>query len=83
MSCKSSEEIVSDKTLHLFSIVCASFELQFQTNKQTNKQTDKKNTYFFMVEFNLFLELYGTDYLLLKSKYLMVNVICQFLRYLM
>jgi hypothetical protein len=79
MSCKSSEEIVSDKTLHLFSIVCASFELQFQTNKQT----DKKNTYFFMVEFNLFLELYGTDYLLLKSKYLMVNVICQFLRYLM
>ena len=79
MSCKSSEEIVSDKTLHLFSIVCASFELQFQTNKQT----DEKNTYFFMVEFNLFLELYGTDYLLLKSKYLMVNVICQFLRYLM
>ena len=53
MSCKSSEEIVSDKTLHLFSIVGASFELQFQTNKQT----DKKNTYFFMVEFNLFLEL--------------------------
>ena len=78
MSCKSSEEIVSDKTLHLFSIVGASFELQFQTNEQT----DKKNTYFFMVEFNLFLELYGTDYLLLKSKYLMVNVICQFLRYL-
>ena len=36
-----------------------------------------------MVEFNLFLELYGTDYLLLKSKHLMVNVICQFLRYLM
>ena len=79
MSCKSSEEIVSDKTLHLFSIVCASFELQFQTNEQP----DKKNTYFFMVEFNLFLELYGTDYLLLKSKYLMVNVICQFPRYLM
>jgi hypothetical protein len=41
MSCKSSEEIVSDKTLHLFSIVCASFELQFQTNKQTNKQIKK------------------------------------------
>ena len=47
MSCKSSEEIVSDKTLHLFSIVCASFELQFQTNKQI-----KKNTYFFDVIYN-------------------------------
>ena len=79
MSCKSKEVIVSDKTLHLFPIGGASFELQFQTNEQP----DKKNTYFFMVEFNLFLELYGTDYLLLKSKYLMVNVICQFLRYLM
>ena len=79
MSCKSSEEIVSDMTLHLFSIVGASFVLQFQTNEQT----DKKNTYFFMVEFNLFLELYGSYYQLLKSKYLMVNVICQFLRYLM
>ena len=78
MSCKYKEVIVSDKTLHLFPIGGASFELQFQTNKQI-----KKNTYFFMVEFNLFLELYGTDYLLLKSKYLMVNVICQFLRYLM
>jgi hypothetical protein len=39
MSCKSSEEIVSDMTLHLFSIVGASFELQFQTNEQTDKKT--------------------------------------------
>ena len=37
MSCKSSEEIVSDKTLHLFPIGGASFELQFQTNKQIKK----------------------------------------------
>ena len=37
MSCKSKEVIVSDKTLHLFLIVGASFELKFQTNKQIKK----------------------------------------------